>query len=149
MKPDWILVANASQARLLTHEAGSPMAVLKAFHHPESRVRSSELGDAARGRQDADRHHGGGTAYEPRMDAQHKEHLRFAEELAKALEEGAQQGEFHRLQVFASSPFLGELKSKLGEATQRLLAGTHDLDLSAVGLSEMEARIHHALTAKP
>jgi len=40
-----------------------------------------------------------------------------------------------------SSPFLGELKSKLGPATQRVLAGTHDMDLSAVGLAEMEARI--------
>lgn len=145
MKPDWILVANASQARLLTHEPGSPMAVLQAFHHPESRMHSSELGDDARGRQDADRHYGGGSAYASRSDPKHREHMHFAKQLADFLEQGAQQGEFRHLQVFASSPFLGELKSQLGAATQHLLAGSHDLDLSAVGLSEMEARIRHAL----
>lgn len=46
MTPDWILVANAGQARLLQQEPGSPMAVLQAFQHAASRLHSSELGDA-------------------------------------------------------------------------------------------------------
>lgn len=144
MKPEWILVANAAQARLLQREAGCPLVVLQAFHHPASRQHSSALGDAARGRQGADGAFGA-AAFEPRMEPQHKEHLKFAGELAEALEDGAREGRYAALQVFAASPFLGELKQRFGDTTRKLLQGAHDLDLSAVGLTEMEKRIQHAL----
>lgn len=51
--------------------------------------------------------------------------------------------------VFASSPFLGELKAELGDATRRVLAGTHDLDLTSFGLAEMEQRVQHELARAP
>lgn len=146
MKPDWILVANAAQARLLQREPGSPMTVLQAFHHPASRLRSSELGDDARGRERTD-HRAGAAPFEARVDAHRKEHLRFAGELADVLERGAQAGQYRHLHVFAGSPFLGELRAALGDATRRLLAGRHELDLSAVGLSELELRVEQALRA--
>ena len=50
-----------------------------------------------------------------------------------------------QIHVFAASPFLGELKASFGEATQRIVAGTHDLDLSAVGPAEIGRRIEQAL----
>lgn len=77
MKPHWILIANASRARLLQQEQGGPMQVLKAFDHPASRLRSSTLGDDKAGRE-LSGHGFGGAAFEPRMDAQLREHLRFA-----------------------------------------------------------------------
>lgn len=144
MKPDWILVANAAQARLFQQEPGSPMTVLQAFHHPESRVRSSVLGDDERGRERTD-HRAGAAAYQAHLEPQRKEHLRFAAELADFLEQGAQAGRCRQIHVFASSPFLGELKAQLGDATHRLLAGSHDLDLSAVGLAEIERRVRQAI----
>ena len=49
------------------------------------------------------------------------------------------------VRLFAASPFLGELKAQLGDATQRILAGTHDLDLTAVGPAEIGRRIAQAL----
>jgi protein required for attachment to host cells len=148
MKPEWILVANASQARLLQREPGCPLVVLQSFHHPASREHSSTLGDSAAGRQRTDRAFGA-AAFEPRADLHRKEHLKFAAELAEWLEEGARDSRYAGLQVFASSPFLGELKQHLGDATQRLLQGAHDVDLSAVGLTEMERRIEHALRPAP
>lgn len=144
MKPAWILVANASQARLLQQDPGAPMVVLHAFHHPESRARSSVLGDAPLGREGSDRSFGG-AAYTPRQDPHRKEHLHFAKELADYVEQGAQEGKFASLRLFASSPFLGELKQALGDGARRHLAGTHDVDLTAVGLTEMEHRIQHEL----
>ena len=141
MKPDWILIANASRARLLQQEEpGASVALMHSFEHPASRLHSSELGDAARGRESTDRAFGA-AAYEPRIDAQRKEHLHFAGELADFLERGAQQGVYGSVRVFASSPFLGELKAQLGDATRRLLAGTHDVDLSTVGPAEIARRI--------
>jgi len=140
MKPDWILVANASEARLLQHEPGCPLTVLLAYHHPSSRLHSSELGDDERGRQRSDRSPGA-KAFEGHLEPQRKEHLRFARELAGALEQGAADGRCHRIHVFAASPFLGELRQEFGAATRRVLAGSHDLDLSGLGLAQIEQRV--------
>ncbi|MFC5499392.1 host attachment protein [Caenimonas terrae] len=140
MKPDWILIANAGHARLLQHESGTPLVELKSFEHPASRLHTSELGDDKAGRQKSDSAFGG-AAFPPRMDPHHKEQLHFASELAAALEQAAGEGRFQRLTVYASSPFLGELKAALGASTMRLLAGTHDLDLTSFALAEIESRI--------
>ena len=148
MSPDWILVADAAQARLLQQEAGAPMTVLHAFHHPASRAHSSALGADERGRQKSDRSFGG-AAFEARVEPQRKEHLRFARELADFLEEGAVQGRYGDLRLFAPSPFLGELKAELGARTQRQLVGSHDLDLVAFGLDEIERRVHDFTAAAP
>jgi protein required for attachment to host cells len=144
MKPEWILIANATHARLLERESGRPMVVLKGFEHPQGRSKVSELADDKMGRENSDGGFGG-TAYQPRMDAKQKEHQRFARELADHLEPPAQQGDFRSLRIFASSPFLGELKAELGTATMRLLATTHDLDLTSFGLSGLEQRIANEL----
>lgn len=140
MKPDWILIANASQARLLKKERGEPMVVIKSYSHSPSRSKASDLGNSRAGSERADRGFGG-PAYQPRMDAQQKEHERFAHELGDDLERHALQGDFRSLRVFSCSPFLGELKAALGTATGGLIAGTHDLDLTHVGLAELEGRI--------
>ena len=50
---------------------------------------------------------------------------------------------FHTLELVASNPFLGELKEQLGDATRRAVTGTHAVDLTAVGLAEIEHRIAH------
>lgn len=140
MKPEWTLIANASRARLLERKAGCPLTVIKGFDHLQSRSMASELGDDKAGREKADRSFGG-AAYQPRLDPKDKEHLRFARELADYLEEQSHQGRFHSLAIFASSPFLGELKAQLGTATARLVSATHDLDLTSVGLVELDQRV--------
>jgi protein required for attachment to host cells len=140
MKPHWILIANASQARLVQQEEGCPFVMLKAFQHPASRQRSSILGDDKAGREQSDRAFGG-AAYEPRMDAQHKEFKHFADELARELETAAQADTFSSLSIFASSPFLGILKQELGDGTRRLLKDTRHVDLTSVGLTELEKRV--------
>lgn len=142
MKPQWILISNAARARLLQREQGCPLVVVHSFDHPQSRSRSSELGDAPAGQEKADRSFGG-AAYSPRLDAKEKEHLRFAHEMAEYLEQQAQQGSFKSLALYASSPFLGELKAALGSATTALVSATHDLDLTSVGLVELDHRIAH------
>jgi hypothetical protein len=70
---------------------------------------------------------------------------RFAHELAEHLERNAQLGNFGSISIFASSPFLGELKARLGPATLRLLSGTRDVDLTSVGPAELQRRISYEL----
>lgn len=147
MKPDWILIANATHARLLQHESGAPMVIVKSFAHPESRSKVSDRADDRAGHERTD-HRFGGTSFQPRTDPQRKEHDQFAREIAAYLEAEALQGTFHSLRVFASSPFLGEIKARLGKASLQLLAGTHERDLTAVGLTELERRIAHEVAAR-
>ena len=144
MKPEWILIANATRARLLQRQRGEPMVVLESFVHPEGRLKISELADDRLGHEAVDSSYGG-ASFQPRTDAKRKEHERFARELAQHLERQAQLDHFHSLTIFASSPFLGEIKAQLGAATTRLLSGAHDLDLTSVGLAELERRIAHEL----
>lgn len=142
MAADWILIADASRARLLQqNEHGDAPVLLQSFEHPASRLHSSELGDDERGRQRNDAVFGA-AAYEARLEPQRKEHLRFARELAQVLEAGARDGRCATLRVFSPSPFLGELKAQFGPATRRVLAGAHDLDLAATTASDLQARIH-------
>ena len=139
-KPDWVVIANASQARVVQRERGKPMFVVKTFSHPESRSRVRDLVDDRAGHGSSD-HAWGGSAYPPRIDAKRKEHERFACELAAWLERAAGQGEYRSLALLACSPFLGELRAELGQATGKLVTVIHDVDLTAVGPVELEKRI--------
>lgn len=144
MKPDWILIANATRARLLQQDSKQRVTELESFEHPESRSKVGQLASDRAGYERTDRAFGA-AAYQPRTDAKQKEHQRFARQLAQYLEQQAQQGHFGRIEVFASSPFLGELKAELGAATTRLLGGTHDLDLTMVGKAELGRRLAQEL----
>ena len=140
MKPDWILIANATRARLLEQETKDKVKELKSFEHPQSRSRASELGTERSGYQRTDRSFGA-ASFQPRTDARQKEHLLFARELAHYLEREAQLGTCGSISLLASSPFLGELKAELGSATRRLLGVTRDVDLTMVGKAELGRRV--------
>jgi hypothetical protein len=114
MKPDWTLIANATRARLLQQEQGAPMVILESFVHPAGRAA-----------------------------IERQAHIEFARELAHVLEQEAKMDHFHSLTIFASSPFLDEIKAELGRATRHLLTAAHELDLTRCGLSELEQRISH------
>lgn len=145
MNRTWTLIANAAHARLLEQEAAGQLHLLQSMEHLPSRMSTSELGDDKAGGELSGRGFGS-AAFEPRLDAHRKEHLHFAHELAQVLEKGAQEQRYDALQVFASSPFLGELKQALGPATQRMLTAAHDVDLTAVGMAELPRRIRQALS---
>jgi protein required for attachment to host cells len=123
--PDWILIANATRARVLQQEAGGAMEVLESFVHPAGR----------------------GQPVEPITDPREKSYTRFAHELAQHVEQDARQGHLCSLVIFAPQPFLDELVSALGKAGRRLLCGAHELDLTSVGLAELDWRIQHELEA--
>lgn len=145
-KTEWFLIANASRARVAAREDGQRLHVVATFEHPASREKTSSLGDDKAGRELSGRGFGG-AAFEPRSDAHRKEHRHFAHELAEFLEQQAASGVFDELSIFAAAPFLGELKAELGHGTQRRLAATRPVDLSAAGPAELERRIEDALAS--
>ena len=145
MKIEWILIANASVARLFSRELDSdPLVLLHSFEHAESRLKASELADDRLGHDSTDER-AGGVSFEPRMDPRRKQHLKFARELAQRLDEGLAGGDCGRITLYASSPFLGELKMQLSSAAKKVLRAAADVDLTIYGLRELEERIAHEL----
>ena len=141
MKRQWILLANASHARLLSRDSATdPLVPLATLEHPESRLKASQLADDRPGHEATD-NSSGGNRYEPRSNVRRKEHQRFAREIAHRLDSGLAAGEFGALWLFASSPFLGELKAQLSDAVNKRVHLALDSDLTALGLAEIEQRL--------
>ena len=140
MKPDWILIANASRARLLEQDKKDRVKELKSFEHPQGRSRASELTTDRAGYQRTDRSFGA-ASFQPRTDPRQKEHSLFARELAEYLEREALLGTFGSISLLVSNPFLGELKAELGAATRRLLGVVRGVDLTMVGKAELGRRV--------
>ena len=145
MKRQWIIVANASHARPFSRSLPTdPLIPVTVLEHPESRLKGSALGDERAGHEATDNSRGG-NRYEPRSDVRRKEHQRFAHEVSLRLDAGLAAGEFNTLVVYASNPFLGELKAQLSEAVQSHLQGSFDRDLTSFGLDEIERRLQDDL----
>jgi protein required for attachment to host cells len=150
MSTEMIVAANAARARLFRRGAvGEPLVEVVALVHPQSRQVGHDLAGDRMGHGEADRRGGGGTAYEPKTDVRRKEHEHFAREVAQRLKGGLHAGEFERWVLFASSPFLGEIKAVLDAELQRSLHAAIDLDLTSYGLSEVDERASAALRARP
>ena len=83
----WILLANASHARLFSRDSPSGRPVpLATLEHPESRLKGAALADDRPGHEASD-NSSGGNRYEPRIDVGRKEHQQFAREIAQRLNE--------------------------------------------------------------
>lgn len=141
MKDQWILVANASIARFFKRGSASEALVpVATMTHQESRLKGAELAHDRPGREATDNSRGA-NRFEPRSDVRRKEHLRFAHEISDRLEKGLAAGEFDSLLVFASSPFLGELRALLSEPVEKHLKMALNNDLTAFDMAEIEARL--------
>lgn len=145
MKAELTLVANASEAHLFSRESRrDPLMPLALMKHAESRARNSELEPARAGHGSSDRHPGG-VAFTPRMSRKRKEHLQFAGEIAQRVDAELASGRYGSVVLFASCPFLGELRNRLSPAAKRALHASVDLDLTSYGVDELERRVAEAL----
>jgi len=141
MKNQWILIANASTARLYGRASPErPLEILAEHNHPESRMKGSELGSDRPGHEAAD-HSSAGARFEPRTDVRRKQHQHFADELAERLAQGLAEGRYDSLWLLASNPFLGELKSRLSAQVAQHVQLAHASDLTALPLNELEQRL--------
>lgn len=141
MSTQWILLANASVARLFRRESPTDALVpLTTMEHPQSRLKGTQLADDRPGHHATDSSPGG-NRYEPRADARRKEHQHFAAEIAKHLDTALAAGEFSSLWILASSPFLGEINAQLTPAVSRHVLLAVDTDLTSLGLAELEQRL--------
>jgi protein required for attachment to host cells len=148
MRKTWIVLANASRARVCERdEDGAGLHDLADFVHAQSRQKGSELGFDQPGHVE----HGmgsnlrGGTDLDPRTDPRKKEHERFAREIAQHLDKGVASRQCERIVLIASNPFLGEIKSHLGAATAAAVWVTAARDLTALTGRELAQRVGELL----
>jgi protein required for attachment to host cells len=110
MSVTWILVANASQARLFENLGPKKgLRLMKAMEHPESREKAANLVSDRVGN-----FQGSGSYAQP-TDPKHHEMDRFALEIAHELESGRATNAFARLVLVVSAPFIGRVRQHLNE----------------------------------
>lgn len=113
MRTHWILIADASRARILaSDELFGDLAVVQELVHPASRMHTSELVTDDRGRSQA--YPGGaGTAMDAHTDPSEVEKAAFAREVNQALSKGADEHAYEALVIAAAPKFLGYLRDLL------------------------------------
>jgi protein required for attachment to host cells len=136
----WILVANASRAKLFaTDERAEKWELRKEFLHEESRAQSREL----MGQFD---NPNAGTLHGPQPEnepngRQELEHDRFARELAQRLERGLNDHAYDRLVIAAPPEFLGRLRKMISHRVHQRLMLDMRADYMNVPDRELPERI--------
>lgn len=140
---NWLVVANASSARVL-EEANHPgeYVHIADLVHPQSRQKGAELSSDRPGHVPGTSSHGAGSsAYDPRTDPRERERDRFAREVANTLNEGIAAGRCAGLVLVASDPFLGHLKQHLGEQATKALLRSVVADYTALNERDLAQRL--------
>ena len=117
MADAWVLVANASQARLYkTEERPKTLTLLKELLHPASREKGENLASDRPGHFQGEAPGMDGTthgAFNEPTDPKQYEHERFARALAKELDDGRTSNAFQKLTIIASPHFHGLINKQL------------------------------------
>lgn len=136
----WILVANASRARLFsTDERAEKWDLREEFHHEESRQRSIDL-------LNQEDNPNAGTLHKPSSEnepngRQSLEHGRFARELADRLERGLNEHAFERIVIAAPPEFLGLLRKAISPRIQQRLMLDMRADYTNIPAKDLPDRI--------
>lgn len=124
MTATWILVADASRARLFSvGKALEPLREISSFDRPGARAKTRDL---LAGSQCSGNGSGDLECAEPRRN----EALTFARELTEHLRLSRVQGLFDRLYIAAAPAFLGLLRARLDSPTAQLVVNEVSKDLT-------------------
>ncbi len=138
--PTWLLVGNASRARLFETQARpKTLTLIKEFLHPPSREKGDELASDRSGHYQAEAVGMEGTthgAFNEAVTPKEYEHTRFAMELAKELNTGRTKNSFNNLMIVASPHFHGLLNQHMNSHVSKMVS-TH-LNKDYTDLEEKE-----------
>ena len=136
----WILVANASLARLYEHLGPNKgLKLVKELIHPESRLKNSELVTDRPGSM-ASSGNGQG-ARQPQTQPKDHQAKVFAHELAQELYQGRTQNAFGRAIVFAPPSFMGMLNTVLDSPTSQLITDRFEKDYTKTPEPQIRERL--------
>ncbi len=142
----WILVSNASRARLFaTPSKLKPWALVQEFEHPESRAKGQDIMADAPGRVRQSAGAGSRPVMEPTTPPKEVEAEHFAQELAGVIEGGHGRNEFARLVLVAPPQFLGLLRKCLSAPASKRITATVDKDYTQVPDRDLPERVAEVL----
>ena len=144
MATTWILVANASQAKLYSNTGPKKgLKLLKELIHPESREKASDLVSDRAGQM-----HSPGTGHrasQPKTDPKTNEARNFAQELARELNHGRTSSQVERLILVAPPAFMGLLNEKLDGPTANLVSDRFEKDYTKAPDKELAGHLESCI----
>ncbi len=145
MDRQWIVIANAARARILERSGPrGPFVEIADLVHPESRQHGRALDRDRPGHSPGTGPGQAGTQFDPRTDARDRERLRFAREVAAAVDAGHAGGRCQGVVLVASDPFLGLLKAELGANARAAVLRTVAHDYTALPTDALAVRLDGA-----
>ncbi len=134
MSITWIMVANASQAKIfVNHGPNKGLQFIKEMVHPESREKTSNLVSDRSGSRTGTGH----GALQQATDPKHHEAEHFAQEVSRELDDGRIRNAYDRLVLVASAPFVGLLNSHLPEPVRSRISEVVDKDYTRLPVREL------------
>jgi protein required for attachment to host cells len=132
----WILVANASRAKLFENLGpGRGLALLEEVEHPESRMKNQALSsDRAGHMQSSGNGHG---ARQPPSEPKQNEARSFAQILARQLQQGRAAHRYARAILIAPPAFMGLVNGLLDAPTAGLVSDRLEKDYTRVSVKAL------------
>ncbi len=122
----WILVADASRARIFDLEDGQRLKLVREFSNPKGRARAQELVSDEPGRLAKGKGRQVLSAMDPRTSPHEVEAKHFAAQLTHALHDGRVHKKYDSLALVAPPHFLGLLRDHLdAEVGKMVVSATH------------------------
>lgn len=144
MSTTWILVANASMAKLYAnHGVKKGLELVKEFSHPESREKASALVSDRPGHNPGSGN--GHGSFVPAASPKEVEANRFAHELAHEVEHGRVANSYDRLILIAAAPFLGLLNTEFSQQVKSKLSDVVEKDYTKFTPKEISAQLAHCI----
>lgn len=142
MSVTWIMVANASQAKLFAnHGPKKGLRLLKEFMHPESREKTSNLVSDRSGANSGPGH----GAFIQATDPKHHEAERFAQEVARELDDGRVKNAYDRLILVASAPFMGLVNNCLPGQVRSKVSESIDKDYTRLPMKDLAGHLEQVV----
>lgn len=144
MATAWILVANASEAKIFAHTGiGKGLETLSTLSHSDSRKKSADLVTDRPGHmQGSGNGHG---SRQPATDPKQHEHDIFARELAQRLDQGRTANSFQRLIVVAEPHFCGLLKGAMNGKLGAMISDTINKDYTKLTDKELAGHLEKVI----
>ena len=136
----WVVVCDASRARLFRLGPQRQWQLIRELEHPESRAKGRDILTDRPGRMkqsaSPDR-----PAMELTKPIHEVESERFAHEIAKALEKGLGENAYDRLVLVAPPHFLGLLRATINHTAAKRVELTLDKDYTALQPKDLAERV--------
>ena len=136
MTNTWVLVANASEARLF-NLLKSDLERVNSFSHEQSRMKGEELASDRPGAYQSDVNREGHGSYAEPTDPKEYEKDRFARELADVLNKARSENRFNELVIVASPHFHGLINQHLDDESRHKVGHHIEKDYTQVKDGDM------------